>query len=454
MGSLCSTEEEQEQHHLRVEGRQNRKVGGALTDTDNQEYNRQDYIFDREFIYDRINDKALRIMEQEGFLNVVQYYDQQNLVFKPVQILENGSKYLGQWNENSGEIEGEGVLVKRDGSYCEGIWKRGRLSCLVGRYIDTRGNYYIGSWFRGKRDGHGIQISINHGEYKGSWRENKRHGVGYQKWITGNAYDGDWIDNKKHGYGVYIMYDGSLYKGEWENDRISGRGVYEDINGRKLYGRFYLELLDHLNVTGKCILFLPYRTIYEGQLVNWRRYGKGCLTYEDGTSYTGNFRNNMFHGKGTLKNSDGTTYIGEFEEGLYHGEGILMLEDGGTYGGNFREDKYHGHGVLMQSDGTTYTGEFKDDLKNGKGTCTWTNGDKHEGNYLNDKAEGKGEFTSKSTNTKYYGSWHLGQMDGFMMKVDGKGKAWSITMRMGEQIGKAKKASTKQFKKFVSEFQS
>ena len=93
-------------------------------------------------------------------------------------------------------------------------------------------------------------------------------------------------------------------------------------------------------------------------------------------------------------------------------------------------------------------------MRNGKGTTIWINKDIHTGMYENDKAEGKGEFHSSMTNTKFYGSWHQGEMDGFGIHVDKKGKPWFVTMRMGQQVSKDKKATKKELKEFISQIQS
>lgn len=48
--------------------------------------------------------------------------DRVKRVTKPVTLLDNKTKYEGQWNEDTNERDGMGVLLWPDGSIYEGWW--------------------------------------------------------------------------------------------------------------------------------------------------------------------------------------------------------------------------------------------------------------------------------------------------------------------------------------------
>lgn len=72
--------------------------------------------------------------------------------------------------------------------------------------------------------------------------------------------------------------------------------------------------------------------------------------YKDGTLYQGEVVNGKKQGKGKLTSLDATLYEGQFENDKIKGEGVLLLPDGLTvYRGNFEGEKFHGKGVLYNS---------------------------------------------------------------------------------------------------------
>jgi hypothetical protein len=76
---------------------------------------------------------------------------------------------------------------------------------------------------------------------------------------------------------------------------------------------------------------LPNGDVYEGDLVNGLRHGKGTMRYAKGGSYEGDWKKNQKHGRGKETFADGAFYEGEFQEGVRHGEGVYISVDGRVY---------------------------------------------------------------------------------------------------------------------------
>ena len=111
-------------------------------------------------------------------------------------------------NKITNEIIYEGELV--DGK-CEG----------KGKYIFETGDYYIGEFKNGLREGKGFQYYKNKNyQYEGMWKDDKRNGHGKYYYENGDYFIGFWKDNKKVGKGE--LYD--------KNGEINIGGDVDHIN--------------------------------------------------------------------------------------------------------------------------------------------------------------------------------------------------------------------------------
>jgi hypothetical protein len=76
------------------------------------------------------------------------------------------------------------------------------------------GDYYSGSWFKGKLHGSGSAKflvdadSNDYKLYKGEFQNGKQHGFGKFTWPDGEFYDGQWQNGLFHGDGIYGTPDG------------------------------------------------------------------------------------------------------------------------------------------------------------------------------------------------------------------------------------------------------
>jgi hypothetical protein len=76
------------------------------------------------------------------------------------------------------------------------------------------GDYYSGSWFKGKLHGSAsakILVDVdsnNYKAYKGEFQNGKQHGFGKFTWPDGEFYEGHWLNGLFHGHGIYCTPDG------------------------------------------------------------------------------------------------------------------------------------------------------------------------------------------------------------------------------------------------------
>ena len=120
--------------------------------------------------------------------------------------------------------------------------------------------------------------------------------------------------------------------------------------------------------------------LYQGELVDDKREGKGIMYYNCGDKYEGEYKNDEKEGKGVYI-SEGYTYEGEFKAGLRDGKGVIRYKTGDKYDGDWVKDKYNGRGIYYFRDGSKYEGDWKDNQPNGYGIFEYTNGDRYEGDY-------------------------------------------------------------------------
>lgn len=173
---------------------------------------------------------------------------------------------------------------------------------------------------------------------------------------------------------------------------------------------------------------LSHRSIHQSEATQRNQIGR--WVYADGSVYEGEVRNNKRHGKGVLTFINHAVYEGEWFDGQMQGYGCLNYPDGRLgYQGSFWKDQFHGKGILYNEtpaegfDGpfnyedftqlgdnwTMYDGEFEYDKKHGKGILSLVNGEKYEGEFANDTVHGRGTFLTKN-NEIIHGIWIKGKL--------------------------------------------
>lgn len=89
------------------------------------------------------------------------------------------------------------------------------------------------------------------------------------------------------------------------------------------------------------------------------------LTFENGAVYNGQLKDGNRHGKGTQVWPDGAKYVGAWENNTANGLGKFYHADGDIYEGEWVNDKANGKGKYVHLNGATYNGEWKEDLQHG-----------------------------------------------------------------------------------------
>ena len=164
--------------------------------------------------------------------------------------------------------------------------------------------------------------------------------------------------------------DGTVFLGKLDSDyRRTGKGAITWQNGDSYEGDFLADKL-----SGQGIYTFKSGDVYEGEFVDGKKHGKGKYTSFDGSYYDGEFKNDLRHGKGKLVTGDGGVYEGDFERGVKSGNGVYSYPNGDSYEGGFSGDLRHGTGKYIWANGETYTGEFANGNMNGYGTYTWPEG--------------------------------------------------------------------------------
>jgi len=96
--------------------------------------------------------------------------------------------------------------------------------------------------------------------------------------------------------------------------------------------------------------------IYEGQLLNGKRSGKGMMTFVNGDKYVGMWKvDQMCDHEGIYSYKNGNEYRGSFKTcskycsskyGMIDGPGTLKMSGIGTFTGNFKDGEIHGPGRM------------------------------------------------------------------------------------------------------------
>jgi hypothetical protein len=237
-----------------------------------------------------------------------------------------------------------------------------------------------------------------------------------------------------------------LYKGELSLDgKFNGYGELYFKNGKKLEGKF---VNGKLNGYGRLINLFGINC-YEGNFKdNQLLDGKGkIIKIEDNgdkTIYEGDIKNMKKEGKGIEKNKD-YTYLGSFSDDLRHGKGKIIFNDGEEYyEGDFTNGKMTGYGFYKWSNNNTYKGQFLDGKLHGKGIFKWSDGNEYEGDYVNNIKEGQGEYRSKNGKI-YKGPYKNGKQHGIGIVTNPNGESFEVEFNNGKAVKKNLEISKRSF---------
>jgi hypothetical protein len=186
-----------------------------------------------------------------------------------------------------------------------------------------------------------------------------------------------------------------VYEGEMHDGVREGRGLCL-YNNNLMYEGEWRRNKEH----GKGTLMTPDRSriIYQGDWEKGRMQGQGTYYYYDAlnnkketSKYTGEFKENLRHGIGIYTLPDGSIYDGEWRENNPNGWGLFRWPDGSEYQGPWKDGKRNGtNGILLAADGFRYEGAWANNAMEGIGVATYPNGQTYEGKWVGGRREGRG----------------------------------------------------------------
>ena len=231
--------------------------------------------------------------------------------------------------------------------------------------LKTNKLIFKGQYLNGKRHGKGTEYNINGNKiFEGSYINGEKSGKGKEYSNIGNKliFEGEYKNNKRNGTGKEYYNGKVVFEGKYQDGKIwNGKGLSPDGKDDFIIkkGKGHIKEYNERR-----------KLIFEGELINGLREGKGKEYYSNGKIY----------------------YEGDYKKGKKNGKGIMYNEFGWkSYEGDFLEDKKNGKGIMYErDDGSLYDeGEFKNDKKNGlirrynKGKL------RSESGYVDDKRCGK-----------------------------------------------------------------
>ena len=146
-------------------------------------------------------------------------------------------------------------------------------------------------------------------------------------------------------------------------------------------------------------------TVYEGDMRNGLKHGKGADTWPSGDKYVGDFSNGTWTGHGTFIGHGGDRYSGEWTRFAQHGPGKATYPDGNELDGIWVHGNFsHGRALMIWPNGDQYAGGYADGHMEGGGTYTFANGDTCSGNWHKDALVGAGDGVSSGQKTVCFGN--------------------------------------------------
>lgn len=285
---------------------------------------------------------------------------------------------------------------------------------------------YEGPIVNGQKNGKGIMMYVDGNKYIGKWKDDKREGFGKMTYTDNGVYHGEyigeWKNDKKNGKGRLIDEDSIIYEGIWENGVLNGKCTITE-NGDVYDG----DVVDYIK-KGKGTMIYANKDKYYGDWNHNMKNGMGIMKYVNGDLYEGNFEDDQKSTFGRMTYTNGDVYIGNweddekmsdmtFENGIYKGktldekdrdDGMIKYTNGDVYIGIYDEN-YGKNGIMKYVNGDEYIGQWKDDKKNGLGIMKYANGNLFIGLWTNNKKHDTRDIIFKGI--KFVGDFLDGHLD-------------------------------------------
>ena len=194
-----------------------------------------------------------------------------------VCLYNNGLLYEGEWKRNKEHGYGKLMTSDRQRIIYEGEWERGKIHGTGTYYYGSSdplkpGSRYIGEFKENSRNGNGRYVLPDGSEYDGTWRDGVMNGRGVFTWPDKSFYDGEWKDGKRNGQGLLKTGDGFCYDGTWVNNAMEGRGLAIYPSGQKYEGSF-----SNGRREGRGTMYFTNSAVYEGRFRDDAVDGQGTM---------------------------------------------------------------------------------------------------------------------------------------------------------------------------------
>ena len=369
---------------------------------------------------------------------------------------DNGDSYLGEFNDLTKMITGEGHYVSKEYTY-RGNFKYNRMD---GRGILKKNGNTYDCLFSKDEIVNGLCIYANGAKYEGEFKNEEKHGYGtysakndyYKKYI----YEGEWLGDLKHGKGKEtlkkLFYKKDHIPVKLYQSKATSRYFFQAPTSKKIeinyYGEEKISFVDTtrknnwpiLNDSSITTFILPIELneksredvieeFGEKALLNYKT-GELELFYDDDFPLTGEmsivregiYKNgNIIKGTEKVMNNEDIkwTYQGNFLNGMWHGNsGKIDFYNGDTFSGSLDNGKYkeglyrgsdfsydgimnesHLRGILKK-DNMKISGDFPTGLAKVENDEYVYKGDLVDG-----KKHGHGKIKVKKTGKIVSGSW-------------------------------------------------
>ena len=140
------------------------------------------------------------------------------------------------------------------------------------------------------------------------FQNDRKSGLGTYKYANGDVHIGRFKNGQKNGPGTVTFANGDIMEATFVNDKVDGFGKYTYADGSTFEGQinsqgqktgrgtFYGECSEYFNKSVAKITD-EEGNVYEGDVKDGKRHGKGTFKYKNGDSYQGQFFDNMRHGR-------------------------------------------------------------------------------------------------------------------------------------------------------------
>lgn len=171
-----------------------------------------------------------------SYISYTGYFDNDKMNGQGTLIYRNGQKYIGSFKNDLYEGEGTLYLADGTVKSA-GIWKNdlyvgnsgngygctsGNCANGYGTYIYENGSKYVGEW-KNNSYSQGTMYLSNGDKYIGDFRDNKRNGTGtYTFAIDNKKYVGEWVNDLYEGQGTMYYSDNTKKSGLWKAGEFIG----------------------------------------------------------------------------------------------------------------------------------------------------------------------------------------------------------------------------------------